>query len=225
VLPDLLGLLDTLEISRLILIDLLDMLGLMDMVSRSQSAIKHDFLGLMDVFSRTWGISRTYGEAVGLADTVSEVKAFFRYLDEILGLLDVIVKSAQSIRTDRLGLLDAYSRIWTAHATYREVLNLLDTITRKASFTLLREEKLGLTDTILFPKILFSYLEEIIGLSDTLQKSTSITLQDYITLIDNLLSKIIPRITAAIRIVSQEFPRYLVEEGKTCELRSKIKRQ
>jgi len=201
------------------------MLGLTDTISRSPSAIKHDFIGLMDVFSRTWGISRTYGEAVGLADTISAVKAFFRYLDEMLGLSDIIIKTAQSIRTDSLGLLDVYSRIWTAHATYHEILNLLDTITRKASFTLLREEKLGLTDTILFPKTLFSYLEEIIGLSDTLQKSTSITLQDYITLVDNLLSQVLPRIITAIRIVSQEFPRYLVEEGKTCELRSKIKRQ
>jgi hypothetical protein len=303
ILLDLIGLLDILGIARLIV--LLDMLGLTDTVSRSPSVIKPDSLGLMDVFYRTWGISRTYGEAVGLVDTTSAVKAFFRYLDEMLGLSDMIIKATQSIRTDNLGLLDAYSRTWTAHATYYETLGLLDTITRGAySFLIealglldstyrgpshvilekagltdyirkaplssrydvldltdrvsklastLRAEKIGMIDTILALKAFFRYLDEKIGLSDMLRKSTSMTLRDYITLIDRLLPYVPPRILTVIktqphyiveigkvselisklmvplppdtRIVSQEFPRYLAEKDKTSELRTKIKKQ
>jgi hypothetical protein len=303
ILLDLVALLDILGIARPI--ELLDMLGLTDTVSRSPSAIKLDSLGLMDVFSRTWSISRTYGETVGLADTVSAVKTFFRYLDEILGLLDVMVKSAQSIRTDLLGLLDAYSRTWAAHATYYETIGLIDTITRGAYFFLieelglldstykapshvifdkagltdyiqkaplsfrydtlgltdkvsklastLRDEKMGMADTISLLKAFIRYLDERIGLSDMLWKSPSMTLWDYITLIDRLLPYAPPRILTVIktqphyiveigkvselisklmvplppdtRIVSQEFPRYLAEKDKTSELRTKIKKQ
>jgi hypothetical protein len=303
VLLDLIELLDILGVTRFI--ELLDLLGLTDTVSRSPSVIKPDFLGLMDAFSRTWSISRTYGEAVGLADTVSAVRLFFRYLDEMLGLSDTAIKVAQSIRTDNLGLLDAYSRIWTAHATYYETLGLLDTTTRgtyyflvealglldstckgtshiileKAGLTdyiqkasllsrydvlgltdkisklasTLRDDKIGMTDTISTLKAFFRYLDERIGLLDVLRKSTSMTLRDYITLIDRLLPYMQPRILTVIKtqphyiveidkvselisklitplspdthIASQEFPRYLAEKDKTSELRTKIKKQ
>jgi hypothetical protein len=228
---------------------LTDKLGLLDKTMKTSSIVKRDECGLSDIYARSWAIYRTYYDRIGLLDTYLKATSIMK--TELAGLSDKIARSPSSMRSEMLGLTDTVSR--SPSAIKLDSLGLMDVFSRTWSISRIYGEAVGLADTVSAVKTFFRYFDERIGLSDMLWKSPSMTLRDYITLIDRLLPYLLPRIVTVIKtqphyiveigkvselisklmtplppdtsIVSQEFPRYLAEKDKTSELRTKIKKQ
>jgi len=102
--------------------------------------------------------------------------------------------------TETLGLVDFYSRTWTAYRTYSELLGLTDIVSKEPRKTF--PESLGLVDSVqkepskTFPESLglvdtysrvwstYRTFSELLGLSDVILKSSAITKTEALGLVD-----------------------------------------
>jgi len=191
-----LGLSDVVSAVRLFYQTLTELLGLSDVVAKAPSVVRAESLGLFDSYSRLWSVHRTYSENLGLADKVQKASSTVK--TELLGLKDFTVKDVSAVKSERLGLFDAYFRTWTAYRAFTETLGLSDTVSKltsvpltehlalldaiaKSPFTT-RTEALGLKDYV--AKEASSVKSESLGLADTVGKETSRTFAEALGLSD-----------------------------------------
>ena len=158
-----LGLVDTVAAVRGLVKVLTELLGMSDTVIKSPSLAKTESLGLVDTYSRVWDAHRTYSELLGLADSVQ--KETSKTFPETLGLVDTVIKAPSIVKSEPLGLVDVYSRVWTAYRIHSELLGLADSVQKQPSKTF--PETLGLVDT--YSRVWGAYrtYSELLGLADT----------------------------------------------------------
>lgn len=108
-------------------------------------------------------------------------------LTEYLGLADTVTKSPSLVKTESLGLVDTYSRVWDAYRTYDELLGLVDSITASKLLVKVLTETLGLLDT--YSRVWGAHrtYSELLGLADSIQKEPSKTFPEALGLLDTAL--------------------------------------
>jgi hypothetical protein len=128
--------------------------------------------------------------------------AYSKTLTESLGLLDKVVKSPSVVKTEALGLVDAYSRIWNAYRTYSELLGLADTVAKMPSKTLpeilgladaltkepgkVLAEPLGLVDIYSRTWAAYRTCSELLGLADSIRKEPAKIFPEALGLLDSV---------------------------------------
>ncbi len=121
-------------------------------------------------------------ESLGFVDTV--VKAPSLIKSEPLGLVDVYSRiwTIQRAYSELLGLVDVYSRAWTIYRTYSELLALVDSVQKEPGKMFV--EPLGLVDTYSRAWSIYRAYSELLGLLDSIQKGQSKDLSEPLGLVD-----------------------------------------
>lgn len=125
---------------------------------------------------------KTLTESLGLVDTV--VKAPSLIKSEALGLVDTYSRiwMIYRIYSELLGLVDTYSRVWSIHRTYSELLALVDSVQKEPGKMF--AEPLGLVDTYSRTWSIYRTYTELLGLLDSIQKGQGKVLSEPLGLVD-----------------------------------------
>ncbi len=175
------------SVAKIVVKTLADSLAILDGMSRITSATRNvaDLVGLVDANSKTAGKSLT--DVAGLADAIAYTLAAIiaRTIVDSLGLVDsrAVIKALIRAHTDNESLTDSTSRVLTKVAIVADVFAIVDSLVNVRSTNVSNTDALGMTDVV--SKNITKIMADVLGLIDSMSVARSKDLTDLVGLVDS----------------------------------------